>query len=126
MFSPSDSITKRMARLVILTHAVPTVARTRGSATSAAAISAMPIHFACGWRRSAAAMSGTQHRREYRLRRLVEGMLGLQQPQALAELLHDVGPDVAHAGDDVGKQRAQHDALREVEAEVQVALDDLA
>src|SRR4051812_35222430 len=48
MLRPSDSSTKRMARLVMRTHAVPTVASTKGSATSAAAISAMPIHRACG------------------------------------------------------------------------------
>src|SRR3954467_11777259 len=48
MFNPSDSSTNRIARLVILTHAVPAIASTNGSATSAMAISAVPTHFAAG------------------------------------------------------------------------------
>src|SRR5688572_21335454 len=51
MLSPSESRTKRIARLVILTHAVPAIASTNGSATSDATISATPIHLAAGWSR---------------------------------------------------------------------------
>src|SRR5450432_334766 len=53
MFKPRESRTKRIARFVIRTHAVPAIASTNGSAMSATAISAMPIHLAAGFWRSA-------------------------------------------------------------------------
>src|SRR5471032_1954501 len=49
MFRPRESSTKRIARFVIRTHAVPAIASTNGNAISAAAISAMAIHLAAGF-----------------------------------------------------------------------------
>src|ERR1700694_117720 len=48
MLRPRDSSTKRKAKLVIRTHAVPTIASTKGSAMSAPAIIAMPTQRARG------------------------------------------------------------------------------
>src|SRR6185437_15798300 len=52
MFKPRESIVKRIAKLVMRTHAVPTAASAKGSASSATTISATPIHLVVGFLRS--------------------------------------------------------------------------
>src|SRR6478672_1813824 len=53
MLRPSARNTYRIARLVMRTHAVPTLASTNGTAISATAIMTIPTRAAAGWRRSA-------------------------------------------------------------------------
>src|SRR3982750_2811186 len=58
MWSPSDSSTNRIARLVMRTHAVPTPASANGSTASARATSTMPMRDAAGCERQAARKAG--------------------------------------------------------------------